>query len=232
MRIASRPRAAAAPSCQSRAARILARLRHEPAEQVDVLVVDPLDALVLRIDTFFFCGRRRSAAALLLRRSRAISLSLSARRVPGSRSFARGQNGSSPNSSRLSVGRLTPLAAPHRRRCRRNRPAAALVARDRRGRPPEAGTVGHDLHDAALAVVGLPAPLLEAAGDQQCEPFASVSDTFSAISRQHTTLKKLVCSSHSLLWRFCQRRLTATPKLARRHLRCSGSRSRGGCRRS
>src|SRR5207237_8617862 len=46
------------------------------------------------------------------------------------------------------------------------------------------------------------------------EPFPSDSATFSAISRQHTTLKKLVCSSHSWVWRFCQRRLTATPKLA------------------
>ena len=43
------------------------------------------------------------------------------------------------------------------------------------------------------------------------EPLPSDSVTFSAISRQQTTLKKLVCSSHSLLWRFCQRRLTAMP---------------------
>src|SRR5262249_8233139 len=41
-------------------------------------------------------------------------------------------------------------------------------------------------------------------------PFPIDSATFSAISRQHTTLRKLVCSSHSFVWRFCQRRLTAT----------------------
>jgi hypothetical protein len=33
----------------------------------------------------------------------------------------------------------------------------------------------------------------------------------SRLLRQQTTLKKLVCSSHSCDWRFCQRRLTATP---------------------
>ena len=44
------------------------------------------------------------------------------------------------------------------------------------------------------------------------EPLPSDSETFSAISRQHTTLKKLVCSSHSCDWRFCHRRLTAIPK--------------------
>ena len=32
-----------------------------------------------------------------------------------------------------------------------------------------------------------------------CEPFAKDSETFSAISRQHTTLKKLVRSSHSFV---------------------------------
>ena len=41
-------------------------------------------------------------------------------------------------------------------------------------------------------------------------PLAMDSETFSAISRQHTMLKKLVCSSHSFVWRFCQRRPTAT----------------------
>ena len=41
-----------------------------------------------------------------------------------------------------------------------------------------------------------------------------VSLTFSAISRQHTTSKKEVASSHSWVWRFCQRRLTANPKEA------------------
>ena len=34
------------------------------------------------------------------------------------------------------------------------------------------------------------------------------------ICDQHFTSKKEVCSSHSLFWRFCQRRLTAKPKLA------------------
>jgi hypothetical protein len=42
-------------------------------------------------------------------------------------------------------------------------------------------------------------------------PLPMDSHTFSAISRQHTTLKKLVCSSHSWVLRFCHRRLTATP---------------------
>ena len=40
-----------------------------------------------------------------------------------------------------------------------------------------------------------------------------VSLTFSAISRQHTTSKNEVASSHSWVWRFCQRRLTASPKV-------------------
>ena len=43
------------------------------------------------------------------------------------------------------------------------------------------------------------------------EPFPSDSATFSAISRQQTTLKNEVCSSHSWVLRFCHRRLTATP---------------------
>ncbi len=46
------------------------------------------------------------------------------------------------------------------------------------------------------------------------EPLVRLSATFSAISRQHTTSKKEVASSHSWVWRFCQRRLTARPKLA------------------
>ena len=45
-------------------------------------------------------------------------------------------------------------------------------------------------------------------------PRVRVSLTFSAISRQHTTSKKDVASSHSWVWRFCQRRLTASPKEA------------------
>src|SRR4051812_48739687 len=45
-------------------------------------------------------------------------------------------------------------------------------------------------------------------------PLGRDSATFSANDPQHTMLKKEVCSSHSLLWRFCQRRLTARPKLA------------------
>ena len=44
-------------------------------------------------------------------------------------------------------------------------------------------------------------------------PRVMVSLTFSAISRQHTTSKKDVASSHSWVWRFCQRRLTANPKV-------------------
>src|SRR5271154_4674735 len=46
------------------------------------------------------------------------------------------------------------------------------------------------------------------------EPRARLSDAFSAISRQHTTSKNDVASSHSWVWRFCQRRLTANPKEA------------------
>ena len=45
-------------------------------------------------------------------------------------------------------------------------------------------------------------------------PRVRVSLTFSAISRQHTTSKKEVASSHSWVWRFCHRRLTASPKEA------------------
>ena len=43
------------------------------------------------------------------------------------------------------------------------------------------------------------------------EPLVRDSPAFSAISRQATTLKKEVASSHSLVWRFIQRRLTARP---------------------
>ncbi len=46
------------------------------------------------------------------------------------------------------------------------------------------------------------------------EPRDRLSATFSAISRQHTTSKNEVASSHSWVWRFCHRRLTANPKLA------------------
>jgi hypothetical protein len=42
-------------------------------------------------------------------------------------------------------------------------------------------------------------------------PLVIDSPMFSAISRQATTLKKETCSSHSWVWRFCQRRLTARP---------------------
>src|SRR5205814_36008 len=45
-------------------------------------------------------------------------------------------------------------------------------------------------------------------------PFCRDSLVFSAISRQHTTLKNEVASSHSWVWRFCQRRLTAMPSEA------------------
>ena len=45
-------------------------------------------------------------------------------------------------------------------------------------------------------------------------PLAIESLTFSAMSPQQTTLKKLVRSSHSFVWRFCQRRLTAMPRRA------------------
>ena len=45
-------------------------------------------------------------------------------------------------------------------------------------------------------------------------PLAIESLTFSAMSPQHTTLKKLVRSSHSFVWRFCHRRLTAMPRRA------------------
>src|ERR1019366_6737162 len=46
------------------------------------------------------------------------------------------------------------------------------------------------------------------------EPRLRLSAAFSAISRQQTTSKNEVASSHSCVWRFCHRRLTANPKLA------------------
>ena len=45
-------------------------------------------------------------------------------------------------------------------------------------------------------------------------PLASDSPTFSASWAQQVTSKKETCSSHSWVWRFCQRRLTARPKVA------------------
>jgi hypothetical protein len=45
-------------------------------------------------------------------------------------------------------------------------------------------------------------------------PLPSVSLTFSASWDQQDTSMKETCSSHSWVWRFCHRRLTATPKLA------------------
>src|SRR5207248_1381691 len=45
-------------------------------------------------------------------------------------------------------------------------------------------------------------------------PFWIDSPTFSPMSPQQTTLKNDVASSHSWVWRFCHRRLTARPKLA------------------
>ena len=60
-------------------------------------------------------------------------------------------------------------------------------------------------------------------------PLDMESLTFSAMSPQHTTLKKLVRSSHSFVWRFCHRRLTAMPsrvRLARRGVADLGSRVR------
>src|ERR1700691_2647344 len=44
-------------------------------------------------------------------------------------------------------------------------------------------------------------------------PLWVLSLTFSASSRQQTTSKNDVASSHSCVWRFCQRRLTASPKV-------------------
>src|SRR3954452_203540 len=45
-------------------------------------------------------------------------------------------------------------------------------------------------------------------------PFWTVSLTFSASCCQHVTSKNDVASSHSLVCRFCQRRLTARPNVA------------------
>src|ERR1700722_178112 len=45
-------------------------------------------------------------------------------------------------------------------------------------------------------------------------PMVRLSAALSAISRQHPTSKNEVASSHSCVWRFCHRRLTARPKLA------------------
>jgi len=45
-------------------------------------------------------------------------------------------------------------------------------------------------------------------------PLLSDSAAFSAISRHTTMLKNETFSSHSLVWRFCQRRLTARPNVA------------------
>src|SRR6202044_4292196 len=44
-------------------------------------------------------------------------------------------------------------------------------------------------------------------------PRLRLSAAFSAISRQQTTSKNEVASSHSWVWRFCHRRLTANPKV-------------------
>src|SRR5437764_7722380 len=46
------------------------------------------------------------------------------------------------------------------------------------------------------------------------EPRVNDSLAFSAISRQQTTSKNDVASSHSWVWRFCHRRLTASPNVA------------------
>src|SRR5438132_6207538 len=46
------------------------------------------------------------------------------------------------------------------------------------------------------------------------EPLARLSEAFSAICCQQTTSKNDVASSHSWVWRFIHRRLTASPKLA------------------
>jgi hypothetical protein len=45
-------------------------------------------------------------------------------------------------------------------------------------------------------------------------PLVTDSATFLASRPQLTTSKKEVASSHAWVWRFCQRRLTANPKVA------------------
>ena len=45
-------------------------------------------------------------------------------------------------------------------------------------------------------------------------PLTSESLTFWPSWAQQVTSKNDTCSSHSWLWRFCQRRLTASPKVA------------------
>ena len=59
-------------------------------------------------------------------------------------------------------------------------------------------------------IVGLPAPLLQLTADHDsCAPLVRPRAAFSASSRQQTTSKNEVDSSHSFVSRFCHRRLTA-----------------------
>src|SRR5262249_17552987 len=113
---------------------------------------------VLRIDTFFFWGRRRSAAALFERRSRAMSLrSLSEGLFAEVVEVVGGAARAPPPPPRPAPPPPPPDA-----------PAPAPPSGDGGARPAQARTdlVGHDLHHASLvAVLRLPAPLLEATGD-------------------------------------------------------------------
>ena len=86
------------------------------------------------------------------------------------------------------------------------------------GRPAQAGAdlVGDDLDlRALLAVLGLPRALLEAAGHDDAGALLRPTRPRSRpVCCQQVTSKKETASSHSLVWRFCQRRLTARPKVA------------------
>src|SRR6478752_5291022 len=143
-------------------------LRHEAPEQVDVLVVDPLDLFGVEDRDLLLLRAAPVGGRALGVPSIACHLEglLAVVRVVVLGGLGRGSCAATPATPAGAAGAAatTEVAA-----------SAALVAGDLGSGPAQARTdlVGHDLHHAALlAVLGLPAALLEAAGDDHARALA------------------------------------------------------------
>ena len=93
---------------------------------------------------------------------------------------------------------------------RRRRWTVDSMVANRRLAPMSSATIS--TLDRRSPLVGLPAPLLQATGDQDPAPLVRLRATFSARSLQQTTSRNEVDSSHSLVSLSCHRRLTATDR--------------------
>src|SRR5205823_6037170 len=171
--------------------------------QVDVLVVDPHDAVLAEDADLLLDLATRVLGCALARRGH----------QKGSSSPAE------PSGTSLGTGRPPPPPAPPpppppppSLGPRRSFFSILAVAHRRLGPISSATTsttdrLSPDSRSSQLRCSSRPVTMMRA-------PLVRDSLAFSAISRQHTMLKNEVASSHSFVWRFCQRRFTARPNVA------------------